>query len=86
MRGDAEHHLNVFQRLARAVAIRADTIDRHEMLMLLPLPPKTLCSSTGHYPQLPWEPVQHTTARVPRSRDNFPGRTHGVPQAVAKSC
>ena len=31
------------------------------------------------------EPVQHATARVPWSRDNFPGRTHGAPQAVAMS-
>ena len=36
-------------------------------------------------PTAPWEPVQHAIARVPRSRANFPGRTHGVPQAAAMS-
>ena len=37
-------------------------------------------------PTPPWEPVQHATARVLWSRDNFPGRTHSTPQAVAMSC
>ena len=36
---------------------------------------------TTHTP--PQEPVQHVTASVPWSRDNFPKRTHSVPQAVA---
>ena len=31
------------------------------------------------------EPVQHTTARVQWYGDNFPGRTHGGPQAVVMS-
>ena len=31
------------------------------------------------------EPVQPATARVPWSRDNFPGRVHGAPQAVTTS-
>ena len=34
---------------------------------------------------LPREPVQPATARVPWSRDNFPGRMHSAPQAVATS-
>ena len=47
-------------------AISTDTRDRHETLRLLPLPPRILCASTGHYPQVPsWEPVQPATARVP---------------------
>ena len=63
-----------------------DTTDGHEMLRLLLQPPRNLCASTGHYPHLPsWEPVQPTSARVPRSRVNFPRRTHGMPQAVAMS-
>ena len=33
----------------------------------------------------PWEPVQQATAKVLRYRNNFPGRTHSVPQAVAMS-
>ena len=32
-----------------------------------------------------WEPVQPATAKVLWSRDNFPRRTHDVPQAVAMS-
>ena len=56
------------------------------MLRLLQ-PPRSLCASTGHSPHLPsWEPVQPATARVPWSRDNFPGRTHGAPQAGVTSC
>ena len=56
------------------------------MLRLLLQPPRSLCASTGHSPHLPsWQPVQPTSARVPWSRDNFPGRTHGTPQAVATS-
>ena len=52
------------------------------MLRLLLQPPRSLWASTGHYPHLPSrEPVQSATARVPWSRDNFPGRTHGAPQA-----
>ena len=47
---------------------------------------RILCTSTGHYPHLSsWEPVQLATARVPWSRDNFPGRAQGMPQAVAMS-
>ena len=53
--------------------------------MLLPLPPQIRCGSPAHYPHPPQEPVQHATARVPRSRDNFPRRTHGMPQAAAMS-
>ena len=69
-----------------ATAISADTRDGHEMLRRLLQPPRSLCASTGHYPRLPsWEPVQPATARVPWSRDNFPRRTHGAPQAVAMS-
>ena len=37
-------------------------------------------------PTPPWESVQPGTARVPWSRDNFPGRAHSVSQAVAMSC
>ena len=56
------------------------------MLRLLLLPPRSLCASTGHYPHLPsWEPVQPATARIPWSRDNFLGRTHGAPHAAATS-
>ena len=40
--------------------------------MLLPLLPRILCASTGHYPHPTQEPVQTATTRVPRSRDNFP--------------
>ena len=84
-RGDSKHHLNELQRWVRAVAISADTRDGYEMLMLLQ-PPRSLCASTGHYPHLPsWEPVQPTLARVPWSMDNFPGRTQGAPQVIAKS-
>ena len=83
-RGDSEHRL---KELQRAVAISTDHRDSHEMLRLLQQPPRILCGSTGHYPHLPsWELVQPTTARVPWSRDNFPRRTHGVPQAGATSC
>ena len=85
-RGDSEHHLNELQRWARAAAISADTRDRHETLRLLLQPPRSLCARTGHYPHLPsQEPVQPATARVPWPRDNFPGRTHRAPQAVASS-
>ena len=63
-----------------------DTRDGHEMLRLLLQPPRSLCVSIGHYPHLPFQqPVKPTTARVPRYRDNFPRRTHGMPQAVATS-
>ena len=34
----------------------------------------------------PQEPVQPATARVRWSRDNFPRRTHSMPQAIATSC
>ena len=38
---------------------------RHETLRLLLQPPRSLCTSTGHYPHLPsWELVQPATARV----------------------
>ena len=51
--------------MARAMAIRADTRDRHEMLRLLLQPPRSLCASTGHSPHRPsQEPVQPATARV----------------------
>ena len=86
-RGDSEHRLNELQRWTWAMAISADTTDAHEMLRLLLQPPTILCASTGHYPHLPSQkPVQPTTARVPLSRDNFPRRTHGAPQAGATSC
>ena len=65
-RGDLEHCLNEFQRLAQDAAISADTRNRHETLRLLLPPPRSLCASTGHYPHLPsWEPGQPATARVP---------------------
>ena len=86
-RGDSEHHLNELQRQARAAAISADPRDGHETLRLLLPPPRSLCASTGHSPHRPSrELVQPATARVPGSRDNFPGRTHGAPQAGATSC
>ena len=86
-RGDSEHRLKELQRRAQATAISMDTRDGHETLRLLLQPPRSLCASTGHYPHLPcWETVQPATARVPGSRDNFPGRTHGTPQAAATSC
>ena len=85
-RRDSEHHLNKLQKWVCAVAISEDTRDGHETLRLLLQPPRSLCASTGHYPHLPsWEPVQPTTARVLWSRNNFPGRTHGVSQAGATS-
>ena len=85
-RGDSEYCLNELQRQAQAAAISADTRDGHETLMLLLQPPRILCGSTGHYPHLPsTEPVHPATTRVPWSRDNFPGRTHSAPQAVATS-
>ena len=47
---------------------------------------KNLCVTTGHYPNGPSrEPVQPATTRVQWSRDNFPGGTHGAPQAAATS-
>ena len=65
-RGDSEHHLNELQKWARAVASSVEPRDRHETLRLLLPPPRSLCTSTGHYPHLPsWEPVQPATARVP---------------------
>ena len=77
--------LNELQRWAGAVAISVDPRDGHETLRLLP-PPRSLCASTGHSPHLPsWEPGQPATARVPWSRDNFPGRTHGMRQPGATS-
>ena len=84
-RGNSEHHQNKLQRLARAAAISTDTTDGHEMLRLLLQPPRRLCASRGHYPQLPSQELVQPT-RVLWSRDNFSGRTHGVPQAVAMSC
>ena len=69
------------------MAVSTDTRDRHETLRLLLQPPRSLCTSTGHYPNLPSQkPVQPATARVPWSKDNFLWRTHGMPQAVATSC
>ena len=68
------------------MAISTDTRDERETLRLLLPPPRSLCASTGHSPHRPsGEPVQPATARVPWSRDNFPGRTHGAPQAGAMS-
>ena len=85
-RGDSEHHLNELQRWVWAVAISADTRDGHETLRQLLQPPRSLCASTGHYPHpFSRDLVQPATARVPWSRDNFPRRTHGTPQAVAMS-
>ena len=82
----AEHRLSELQRWAWAAATISDPRDRHGQLMLPLLPTTILCASTGHYPHLPSrEPVQLATARVLWSRDNFPGRTHGAPQAVAMS-
>ena len=52
----AEHSLNELQRLAWATAISLDPRDGHEMLRLLPLPPRILCESTGHYRYLPTPP------------------------------
>ena len=79
-RGDSEHCLNELQRWVWAATVSADSRDRHGTLRLLLQPPRILCASTGHYPHIPsWEPVQPATARVPWSRDNFPGRTNGVP-------
>ena len=81
----AEHCLNELQRWAQATAISSDPRDGHETLRLLQ-PPRSLCASTGHYPQPhTWKPVQPATARVPRSRDNFSGGKHGVSQGVATS-
>ena len=66
------------------MAISVDLRDGHEMLRLLLPTPRSLCASPGNSPHLTSrEPVQPTTARVPLSRDNFPGGTHGVRQAVA---
>ena len=85
-RGDSEHRLKELKRWARAAAISADTRDGRETLRLLLQPPRSLCASTGHYPHLPSrEPMQPAPGRVLGSRDNFPGRTQGVPQAGAKS-
>ena len=85
-RGDSERRLNELQRQARAAAISADPRDGHGTLRLLLPPPRSLCASTGHSPHRPsWEPVQPTTARLPGSMDNFPGRTHGAPRAAATS-
>ena len=68
------------------MAISADPRDGREILRLLLQPPRSLWASTGHYPHHPsWKPVQPATARVPLSRENFPGRMHGVPQAGATS-
>ena len=65
-RGDSEYQLNKLQRRAQDVAISVDTRDGHEMLRLLLQPPRSLCASTGHYPNLPsQEPVKPATARVP---------------------
>ena len=74
------------QRRAQDTVISTDPRDGHEMLRLLLPPPRSLYASTGHSPHHPSrEPVQPATARLPLSRDNFPRRTHGVPQAAAMS-
>ena len=65
-RGDSEHCLNELQRWVRTVANSTDTRDGHETLRLLLQPPRSLCTSTGHYPQLPSRKTgKPTTARVP---------------------
>ena len=70
-RGDSENCLNKLQRWVGAMATSADTRDRHERLRLLLQPPRSLCTSTGHYPHLHFrEPVQPP---LPGSRD--PGTT-----------
>ena len=85
-RGDSESRLKELQRRARAAAISVGPRDGRETLRLLLPPPKSLCATTGHSPhRLSREPVQAATARVPGSGDNFPGRTHGAPQAAATS-
>ena len=66
-RGDSEHHLNEFQRWARAAAISVDTRDGHETLTLLLRPQRTLCASTGHYPPSP--PRNLCSPPLPGSRD-----------------
>ena len=69
-----QSHLNELQRWAQAMAISGDTRDGHETLRLLLQPPRSLCTSTGHYPYLPSrEPVQPATTRVPDPRTTFPG-------------
>ena len=73
-RGDSGRRLNKLQRQAPVAAINADPRDRHETLRLQLPPPKSQCASTGHYPHRPSrEPVQPAKARLPWSRDNFPG-------------
>ena len=53
------------QETGGAAAISADPRDGHETLRLLLQPSRSLCASTGHYPQLSsQEPVQPTTTRV----------------------
>ena len=47
---------------------------------------KPVCKHRSLYTPPLREPVQPATARVPWSRDNFPGRMHGAPQAAATSC
>ena len=70
----------------RTAAISTDPRDEHEMLRVLLQPPRNLCAITGHYPHLSSrEPVQPTTARVPKCRDNFPGRMYSAPHAGAMS-
>ena len=67
------------------MAISSDPRDGHETLRLLPLPPRILCASTGHYPH--HSPRRLCSPPLPGSRD--PGTTsleeHTAPQAVAMS-
>ena len=77
--------------MGQATAISSDPKDGHDILTLLSLLPRILRASTGQDtlprpPPHPRELVQHATARIPRSRDSFPRRTHGAPQAAAMSC
>ena len=79
-----EHCLNELQIWVQAMVTSLDPRDGDEPLMLLLQPPRILCASTGHYPHNhPQEPAEPTNARVPWSRDNFPERANGVPQAQA---
>ena len=74
--------------MGTSCSYHVNTRDGHETLRLLLQPPRRLFATTVHYPQVTipsGEPVQPTNARVPLSRKNFPGRTHGTPQAVATS-
>ena len=66
-RGDSGNCLNELQKRVRAVALSADPRDRHETLMLLLPPPRSLCASTGHSPHLPSRSL--CSPPLPWSRD-----------------